>query len=88
MGEAAVAKLIEDYLELGWDGQFWDAEYLDAGEEVVVIWQARIRAAHGGGGLPFEGTFAHVLLIEDGKVRRIRQYLSRAEALEAAGLSE
>jgi ketosteroid isomerase-like protein len=87
VGEAAVAKLVEDYLEIGWDGQFWDAEYLDAGEEVVVIWQARIRAAHGGG-VPFEGTFAHVLLFEDGKVRCIRQYLSRGEALEAAGQRE
>ena len=35
-----------------------------------------------------EMPFAHVLLFEDGKVSRIRQYLSRDEALEAAGLSE
>jgi len=31
---------------------------------------------------------AQVFLFYDGKVRRVRQYLSRAEALEAAGLSE
>jgi hypothetical protein len=31
---------------------------------------------------------AHVLLFEGGKIRRIRQYLTRAEALEAAGLRE
>ena len=87
VGEAAVAELIESNLELGWDGQFRDAEYLYGGEEVVVIWQARVRTAHGGG-LPLEVLFAPVLFFEDGKVRRIRQYLSRAEGLEAAGLRE
>jgi len=87
VGEAAVRKLIESLLELGWDGQFRVQEYLDAGEEVVVIWQGRVRTPHGGG-FPLEGTIAHVLLFEDGKIRRIRQYLTRDEALEAAGLRE
>jgi ketosteroid isomerase-like protein len=87
VGEEAVRKIVESYLALGWDGQFRVKEYLDAGEEVVVIWQARVRTAHGGG-FPLEQTFAHLYLFEDGKVRRIRQYTSRAEGLEAAGLSE
>ena len=86
-GEPAVRKLIESYLELGWDGQYRVQEYLDAGDEVVVIWQAQIRTRHGGG-LPLETTFTHVLLFQDGRVRRVRQYLSRAAALKAAGLSE
>jgi ketosteroid isomerase-like protein len=86
-GEAAVRKLIESYQELGWDGQYRVQEYLDAGEEVVVIWQAKVRTPHGGG-LPLEATFAHVLLFEGGRVRRVRQYLSRAAALKAAGLRE
>ena len=87
VGEAAVRELVEGYIELGWDAHFWDPEYLDAGEEVVVIWRMRGRSAHGGG-LPLESAFAHVLIFEAGKVRRIRQYLSRAEALEAVGLRE
>jgi len=87
VGEAAVRRMIESMLGVGWDGQYRVQEYLDAGEEVVVIWQARGRTAHGGG-FPLEGTFAHVLLFEGRRVRRIRQYLSRAEALEAAGLRE
>ena len=41
-GEPAVRKLIESYLELGWDGQYRVKEYLDAGDEVVVIWQAQV----------------------------------------------
>jgi ketosteroid isomerase-like protein len=87
LGEAAVRKLIDSYRELGWDGQFHVQEVVDAGDEVVVIWRARVRTPHGGG-FPLEGTIVHVLLFEDGKVCRIRQYLSRAEALEAAGLRE
>ena len=47
VGEAAVRQIVESYLALGWDGQFRVEEYLDAGEEVVVIWQARFRTAHG-----------------------------------------
>lgn len=84
MGELAVRELVEHYIELGWDGHFWEPEFLDAGEEVVVTWRMRGRSAHGGG-VPLEATFAHVLLFDGGKLRRIRQYLSTAEALEAAG---
>jgi ketosteroid isomerase-like protein len=87
VGEAAVRKMIESRLEVGWDGQYRVQEYLDAGDEVVVIWQGRVRTPHGGG-FPLEQTLAHVLLFKDGKVRRVRQYWTRAEALEAAGLSE
>ena len=87
VGEAAVQQIVESYLELGWDGQFRVEEYVDAGEEVVVIWRARIRTAHGGG-FPAEQTFAHLYLFEGGKLRRVKQYMSRAEGLEASGLSE
>jgi ketosteroid isomerase-like protein len=87
IGEAAVRKLIDGYRDLGWDGQYRVQEYLGAGDEVVVIWQGRVRTPHGGG-FPLEQTLAHVLLFEGGKIRRIRQYLTRAEALDAAGLSE
>src|SRR5512139_3698708 len=58
VGEAAVRERVESYMEVGWDGQFRVQEYLDAGEEVVVIWQVRVRTAHGGG-LPLEGTLGH-----------------------------
>jgi ketosteroid isomerase-like protein len=87
VGEAAVRKLIDSYLELGWDGRYRVQEILDAGEEVVVVWQTRVRTPHGGG-LPLQQTLSHVLLFEGGKVRRVRQYLTSAEALEAAGRSE
>jgi ketosteroid isomerase-like protein len=64
-----------------------DIEVFDPPSFPDVIFRMRGRTAHGGG-LPLETAFAHVLAFEAGTVRRIRQYLSRAEALEAAGLSE
>ena len=90
VGVGAVRERAESYLELGWDGQFRNPEYVDAGEEVVVVWEMRGRTAHGGG-FPAEAVgvkIAQVFLFESGKVRRLRQYLSRSQALEAAGLSE
>lgn len=86
-GAEGLRRLVESYLELGWDGQFWEPEFLDAGEEVLVIWQVQGRSAHGGG-FPMDQNFAHLYLFEDGKVRRIRQFMSREEGLEAAGLAE
>src|SRR5215211_4679216 len=58
-GKAAFRQRVESYLEVGWDGQFRVPEYLDAGDEVVIVWQAQVRTPHGGG-FPLEGTFAFV----------------------------
>jgi ketosteroid isomerase-like protein len=86
VGKAAVRDRVESYLAVGWDGQFSSPEYIDAGEEVVVIWH--FTGQGGLGGVPLDATVGHLYTFEDGKVRRVRQYLSRAEALEAAGLRE
>ncbi len=84
-GKAAFRRQVESYLGLGWDGQFRSPEFIAGGDEVVVVWQGRGRSPQG---VPMVATVAQVFLFEDGKVRRIRQFLTRAEALEAAGLSE
>ena len=87
VGEAAVRKVVEGYLAIGWNGQFDVQEYIDAGDETVVIWH--MTGTSGGGGVPLDvPALGHVYAFQDGKARRIRQYLSRAEALEAAGLQE
>ena len=87
VGEHQVRRLVQGYLDLGWDGQFHEPEYIEAGDEVVVVWQLRGLTAHGGG-FPVEAPLAHVCLFEEGKLRRLRQYWSRQEGLEAAGLAE
>jgi ketosteroid isomerase-like protein len=87
VGEAAVRRVVEGYLAIGWNGYFDVQEYIDAGDEVVVIWH--MTGTGGGGGVPLDlPAFGHVYAFQDGKVRRIRQYFTRAEALKAAGLRE
>jgi ketosteroid isomerase-like protein len=86
VGEAALRKRVVSFAAVGWDGKFEVQEYLDAGDEVIVMWRAI--GSGSVSGVPLDLTLAHVLLFEGGKIRRIRQYLTRAEALEAAGLRE
>jgi ketosteroid isomerase-like protein len=46
-------------------------------------------SGHGAGsGVPIEMERAHIWTVEDGKIRRIEEYMDRDEALEAAGLRE
>ncbi len=86
VGEAAVRKMVENYLAIGWSGQFDVQEYIDAGDEAVVIWH--MTGTGSGGGVPVDlPAVGHVYAFQEGKARRIRQYLTRDEALEAAGLS-
>ena len=61
-------------------------EYIDAGDSVVVAfrWWGRGKSS----GVPVESDFFGVHDLRDGKIVRFRQYDTRAEALEAAGLSE
>lgn len=87
VGEAAGSARVRDFMEMGWDGQFHNPEFIDANPEIAVIWEFRIITAHGGG-FPLEAAQVHLLLFEEGKVRRIRIYLDKAQALEAAGLTD
>jgi ketosteroid isomerase-like protein len=61
-------------------------EFIDAGDRVVVPLQFGGRARYTG----IEVNFAvvHVVTIRDRKLARLDIYMSRAEALEAAGLRE
>jgi ketosteroid isomerase-like protein len=84
IGEQSVEQRIESYLALGWDGQIRVEEYIDAGSEVVVVW--RLTGETPLSGVPVEATWHFVCLFENGRLRRIRQYLQREQALEAVGL--
>lgn len=85
VGRKAIRELLESYLEVGWDGIVHDPEFLDAGDEVLVLWHMLGESGHGGG-YPIDTTVAHLLTFEDGMVKRIRQFLGREEGLRAAGL--
>ena len=77
----------------------WWADWVEAWESYVyrvrehrdlgdwVLTAADIRA-RGPGGIPLEMRTYELRQVRDGKVARYRVFLSEAEALEAAGLSE
>ena len=80
-------------------GTFWDEWHAVWDELKIMVSEARsprdglvfaFGALHGtgiGSGVGLERPFGWVFHIEDGLIREVRAYLSRDEALEAAGLS-
>ena len=61
-------------------------ELIDAGEQVVGT--VRISGRGRRSGAAVDLTMTQVCLLRDGRIVRIRNYMNRSEALEAAGLSE
>ena len=74
------------------DAEAWDErrleaeEFMDAGDRVVVLVREFRRGR--GSGVELRADTAVVFEVRDGRVVRIQGYMDRAEALEAAGLSE
>jgi ketosteroid isomerase-like protein len=60
-------------------------ELIDAGDAVVVPFHLLARGKQSGAPVDFAGVLVYWL--RNGKIFRIRNYLERSEALEAAGLS-
>ena len=61
------------------------AEYIDAGEHVVITWSNRLR---GRDGIEVQARGIWLCTIRDGLIVRICLYQDKREALEAAGLQE
>jgi uncharacterized protein len=73
--------------ESDWDRlELIPEEYIDAGDQVMlaVRYSGRGRAS----GIEFEDRLFEVYTLHDGKIARKRDFKTRSEALEAAGLSE
>jgi SnoaL-like domain len=70
-----------------WETVQYDYELLDAGERVVMLLDLKMRGRTTRIELPF-GKFAWVSTFKDGMVVHVKLYMSQAEALKAAGLSE
>ena len=62
-------------------------ELIDAGEDKVVA-VLRLSGRAELSGVETDLTYAELDTLRDGKMARARQYWTKAEALEAAGLSE
>ena len=57
----------------------------DVGDEELLIF-VRFRGRGRGSGVPVEAEVAHLLTIRNGKLLRMRQFMDRKAALEAAGV--
>ena len=61
-------------------------EFIDAGDQVLVVAHHRGRGRKSG--VKVDTRFYEVYTLREGKVSRVDEFYERAEALEAAGLSE
>ena len=84
--DALMADMIVTYLS-GWtDYSAKLKEVIDAGDQVVVVLHetARMRDT----GVPLDRDLVQVWTVRDGRASFLRVFRTKAEALEAAGLSE
>jgi ketosteroid isomerase-like protein len=86
-GKAAVRAYVQDWLDNFDNFRSEAVELLDAGEDTVIA-VVRISGLAKLSGIETDLTYAALYTIRDGKIARGREYWTRDEALEAAGLSE
>jgi uncharacterized protein len=77
---AVLFEAIEDY-------RVTPEEFIDVGEQVLVFSREGGRGRGSGAEVESQPT-AHLWMLRDGKAVRMQSYWERAQALEAAGLSE
>src|SRR4029077_11564985 len=85
-GLAAIRKLFASWYEAYPDIRVVPLEVRVLGERVFAWTRYSGRAATSG--LAFDMELANVLTLEDGRIRRLEEYMDRAEALEAFGRTE
>jgi ketosteroid isomerase-like protein len=85
-GHEELRKWAEQLNEVAEDLRVEHERFIEAGEFVVVT--VRISAKGREGGVLTEMNTFHVLEFSDGRISRVRFYLTEDEALEAAGLRE
>ena len=84
-GKNAMRKHIRDWIDTFDEFWFEAVELIDAGEDTVVAVE-RFGGRAKLSGVETDQTSGVVLTIREGKIARCREYATRAEALEAAGL--
>jgi ketosteroid isomerase-like protein len=86
-GKDAMRKHIGDWIDTFDEFWFEPVELIDAGEETVVAVE-RFGGRAKLSGVETDQTSWVVFTIREGKIARCREYATRTEALEAAGLPE
>ncbi len=86
-GKEALRAFIQDWFDTFDDFRAEPVELIEAGEDKVIA-VVRISGRAKLSGVETDLTYAELWTLRDGKVAWGRQYWTRDEALEAAGLSE
>jgi ketosteroid isomerase-like protein len=86
-GHEGMRRLFATFDEVLEESWYSPQEFIDAGDRVIVVlrWGGR---GKGSGVVVGERDEAWIFTVHGGKVIRVKEYPSRSEALEAAGLSE
>jgi ketosteroid isomerase-like protein len=86
-GREAAAKALQAYLDVTPAAQIHPRQFTEAGDQVLVEWE--LRGSGAASEIPLQFTVFHLALIDsDGKLVRLRQFLTREAAMEAAGLKD
>jgi ketosteroid isomerase-like protein len=86
-GRDAVRAYAQDWLDMFDEFRSEAVELIDAGEDRVIA-VTKISGRAKVSGVETDLTYAALYTIRDGKVARGREYWTKEQALEAAGLSE
>ena len=86
-GKDAVRAYMQDWLDLFDDFKSEPVELVDAGVDQVIA-VGRISGRAKLSGVETDLTYAALYTIRDGKIARGREYWTKEQALEAAGLSD
>jgi ketosteroid isomerase-like protein len=87
-GREAVGEWFGDWFRtFDWNVHIDIREIAEIGDDCVLLVHD-LRGRGRGSGVDVEQTFAYLYRLREGKIARMDGYLSREEALEAAGLSE
>jgi ketosteroid isomerase-like protein len=85
-GHEGVLRFVANQMEAFTEMWFEVDEFIDSGDLLVLPARFGGRARHTG--IEVEFRVAHVISMDEGRARQIDMYQSKAEALEAVGLSE
>ncbi|MGH2926468.1 MAG: nuclear transport factor 2 family protein [Solirubrobacterales bacterium] len=85
-GREAVVQGFADYFEVWERIEMRAEEYIDAGDEVVVYHHEVAKGRESG--VVVETDTGTVQTVRDGRIVRVRSFMDRAQALEAAGLRQ
>jgi ketosteroid isomerase-like protein len=87
-GRRSIRQYFEELLEIAADGFNIEVDALDdVGRDRVLI-RARTVLLARDSGIPIDAKVFQLVDLEDGRVRRVQNFRSSQEALEAVGLSE